>query len=131
MRNTRLYGTATEQIAGNALRSRGCPNPDRAAVYDRRSPDASPAPVRGARTETADTPRAHARRVGRAYAAMLEAQAIVRDARMRGDDAARADAVALARELRAAWLRLSGADIESRELELSAASDACRIRAAA
>jgi hypothetical protein len=36
LRNTRLYGGRDEQVEGNALRSRGCPNPDRAAVYTAR-----------------------------------------------------------------------------------------------
>jgi hypothetical protein len=129
-RNPRLYGSHDEQIAGLALRSRGITG--RPMADPDRPRDVSAAPVRrGARTETADTPRAHARRVGKAYAAMLEAQAVVRDSRMRGDEPARVEAVALARELRAVYLRLSGADLESRELELSAASDACRVRAAA
>jgi hypothetical protein len=131
-RNPRLYGSREEQIAGLALRSRGITGRPMADPDRPRDVSATTTPkVRGARTDLADTPRAHARRVGKAYAAMLEAQAVIRDARMRDDEPARLEAVALARELRAAWLRLSGADLESRELELSAASDACRVRAVA
>jgi hypothetical protein len=132
LRNPRLYGGRDEQIAGLALRSRSitgrpAPDPDRP-----RDVSATVAPrVRGPRTEPADTPRAHARRVGKAYAAMVEAQAVVTDARMRGDESARLAAAEIARELRSAYLAMTGEAPMARALELASASDACRIKAAA
>lgn len=132
LRNRRLYGSRDEQIAGLALRSRSITGRPMADPDSPRDVSATVAPsVRGPRTALADSPRAHARRVAKAYAAMVEAQAVVTDARMRGDEDARAQAAILARELRAAYLRLSGAEPAPRALELPAASDACRVRAAA
>lgn len=128
-RNPRLYGTRDEQIAGLALRSRGITGRPMAEP-DRESAAVAPC-ARGPRSEQADTPRAHARRVGKAYAAMMEAQAVVRDARMRGDEPARLEAAVLARELRAAYLAMTGELPSGRTLELAQASDANKVKAAA
>jgi hypothetical protein len=126
LRNPRLYGSRDEQIAGLALRSRGITG--RPAPDPERPRDCSAGPARGPRVDRADTPRAHARRVAKLEDRMREAQAAARAAR--GTDA-HAERVQVARELRANWLRLTGQDPVSSTIELAAASDACRVRAAA
>lgn len=99
VRNVRLYGSQEEQVSGAALRSRGCPSPDRAYV---------PAKTRQA-LERERATQDHARRLQRAQTAMLEAQRLVRGSRatnLAPDDRARlADD---ARRKRAEYLRLTG-----------------------
>jgi hypothetical protein len=99
VRNVRLYGSHDEQVATAALRSRGCPSPDRAYV-----------PARSRQSLAAQRDReAHARRLQRAQVAMLEAQRAVKRARTSGRPAAEVRALAFAaREARAAYLRLTG-----------------------
>jgi len=107
-RNTRLYGTRDDQIAGAAEYARGCPSPDRAIVRT-----STRSAMRAARTPVesllADcTPPQHQRNEQVARHNMEVAQRAVRDARERGDEPARIAAAKRARELRAAWLKLTG-----------------------
>lgn len=126
MRNPRLYGRRDAQIEGIALRSRGCPNPNRAAVYEDRP--APPAPARSSwSAPSAQSPRAHARRVEKAHARMSEAQAVVRDRKARGLEYF--DAVSGARTTRAAWLTLTGGAPERKTVAVAAASDTNPVKA--
>lgn len=98
LRNTRLYGGRDEQIATAALRSRGCPNPDRAVVVKPRKQ------LRAERSSQSELVAKQAAQV-----AMLTAQRAVRDARAMG--ASRSEREALARVARIArreYLRLTG-----------------------
>lgn len=126
MRNVRLYGSADEQIAGSALRSRGCPNPDRAAVYKPRTSSGKGTPV--SRPAEASSPRAFARRVDRARSRMEEAQLVVRHARETGLDPTAA--AGAARAARSEYLALVGGMPERRSLDLAQASDANKVKAA-
>lgn len=128
MRNMRLYGSADEQIAGLALRSRGITG--RPMADPDRPRDVSAQTIRrGARTAIADTPRAFARRVDRARSRMEEAQLAVRHARETGvDPTAAAGAARLARS---EYLALVGGMPERREIDLAQASDANKVKAAA
>jgi hypothetical protein len=126
LRNTRLYGGRDEQVEGNALRSRGCPNPDRAAVYTARPKR----PVKTASPVAApSSPRAFARKVEKARMAMEEAQRAVKLARERGQDTTAA--AQMARTRRAAYLALAGGMPVGRPIELAQASDANKVKAAA
>lgn len=117
LRNVRLYGSHEEQVAGAALRSRGCPNPDRAAVYERRS-----------RSELAraSEAEAHARSLQRAQTAMLEAQRAVRRAKGLGLDYGAL--AAESRAARAAYLRLTGG-LERRAVDVDQGSETSPVRA--
>lgn len=98
LRNTRLYGGREEQISTAALRSRGCPNPDRAIVIK---------PRKQLRTERETQRELVAKQA--AQVTMLVAQRAVRDARAAG--AAKSEREALARTARIArahYLRLTG-----------------------
>lgn len=128
LRNTRLYGGRDEQVEGNALRSRGCPNPDRAAVYSTRRSAGTATPAAPAATAPS-SPRAFARRVDKARVSMEEARRAVTLARERGQDTTAAAQVARTR--RAAYLALVGGMPEARPLELAQASDANKVKAAA
>lgn len=94
--NPRLYGTRDEQISGAALRSRGCPNTDRAYVGTR--------PRRELRVERKN--RSVIERTQKAQTAMLEAQRAVRAAKQAGEDFRALAGVA--RACRAEYLALTG-----------------------
>lgn len=126
LRNPRLYGRRETQIEGNALRSRGCPNPNRAAVYEDRPVPPAPARSRSS-AASPQSPRAHARKVERAHARMSEAQAVVRDRKTRGLEYS--DAVAQARTARAAWLALTGGAPERKTVVVATASDTNPVKA--
>lgn len=107
LRNVRLYGDHSEQVATAALRARGCPSPDRAYV---------PARTRAALRSERDQ-AAHLARVQRAQTAMLVAQRAVRDARRAGAGAHELRALAFtARTARADYLRLTGG-VERRSVD--------------
>lgn len=115
-RNTRLYGGLDEQVAGAALRARGCPSPDNAYV------PARPRAELRVERETA----AHRARLQRAQDAMLSAQREVRRLKSHGQPFA--DAATLARAARAEYLNLNGGT-ERRTVELAQASDANKVKA--
>lgn len=122
VRNVRLYGDRDEQAAGSALRSRGCPNPDRAVV--RR-------PRRTGALVTRTVPAAPlALRVESARRNWQVAVGRVKKLRAAGEDAT--EAVARARELRHALLALDpDQGVQGHAIELAQASDANKIKAAA
>lgn len=119
LRNPRLYGGRDEQIAGAALRARGCPNEDRGYVRSRPR-----AELRRER-ETA----AFARSLQEAQSAMLAAQRAVKRARALGRPAAEIRGLAYeARTARAAYLRLTGG-VERRAVDVNTGSETNPVRA--
>lgn len=96
VRNTRLYGSREEQIAGASLRARGCPSQDRAHAGTRNRHE-----LRIEREQSG-----HVARLQRAQTAMFEAQRAVRAAKDARQDFKALAVVARAR--RAEYLALSG-----------------------
>lgn len=117
LRNFRLYGSVDEQIAGAALRSRGCPNSDRAIVARR-----------GSRSELARAveQESHVRSLQRAQTAMLDAQRAVR--RAKGMGLEYGQLAQDARIARAAYLALTGG-VERRAVAVDQGSETSPVRA--
>jgi hypothetical protein len=121
--NRRLYGSRDEQIAGRALRARGCPTgkPADDKVH-RRAPRA--VPVKPARP----APLPLGLRVENVRREWERTTAEVRRLKANGADFSRA--VARARELRAELLKLDpDMALKPRVIELAQASDANKIKA--
>jgi len=115
LRNTRLYGDRDEQVAGEALRSKGQPDPRYQTLTRPR------AELRRERDE-----RAHRAHLQAAQVRMLSAQDAVRAAKRAGKDFS---ALAQeARSTRAAYLSLTGG-VERKSVEASTGSETSKVKA--
>lgn len=114
MLNTRLYGDRDEQIATASLRSRGCPNPDRAYA------PAAPRKAIAAKREAAS----YASKLQHAQTRMLTAQRAVRRAKGLGLDTHAL--AAEARSARAEYLKLTGGT-DRRVIEPSSGADGTKV----
>lgn len=114
-RNTRLYGSRDEQIAGASLRSKGQPDPRYQTVTRKRS-----------ELVVEHETRTHRENLQRAQVAMLQAQDRVRAAKRDGEPYA--ELGQKARSARSAYLTLLGG-VESRTVEVAQASDANKVKA--
>src|SRR4051795_7153344 len=113
-RNTRLYGNRDEQIAGASLRSRGCPNPDRAYV---------PSTARKTLVAKREA-QSYASKLQHAQTRMLTAQRAVRRAKGLGLETGAL--AAEARNARSEYLKLTGGT-DRRVVEPSSGSDGTKV----
>lgn len=116
LRNTRLYGDRDTQTEGTALRSRGCPNPDRAYAGTRSRADL--------RAEREDAGRRT--RLQRVQTRMLDAQRAVRTAKQMGQPYGHL--ATAARAARAEYLHLMGG-LEHRTVTVAESSTSNKIKA--